>query len=260
MFTPISGRTAIVTGGTKGIGRGVAQVLAAAGADVVISGRDEAVGQAAAEELSGLGGGTVAYVRADVASEADCEALAAAAVERFGSIDIVCANAGMFPEVRLTDLTAAQIDEIFAINVRGAMLTVRACVPQLEASGHGRVLLTSSITGPITGYPGWTHYGATKAAMLGFMRSAAMELAPMGITVNAILPGNIATGGLDEMGADYLAAMIDSIPQRKLGAVEDIGNAALFLATDEAAYITGATLVVDGGQVLTESAGAMRAM
>jgi len=166
----------------------------------------------------------------------------------------------MFPERPLTEMTAAEIDEIFAINVRGAMLTVRACLPALEASGHGRVLLTSSITGPITGYPGWSHYGATKAALLGFMRSAAMELAPKGITVNTIMPGNIATGGLDEMGEDYLAAMIDSIPQRRLGSAHDIGHAALFLVTDEAAYVTGATLVVDGGQVLTESAGAMAAM
>lgn len=259
MFTPITGRTAIVTGATKGIGKGIAQVLSGAGANVVVSGRDAQTGAAAAEELSGLAG-AVRYVQADVAREADCERLAAAAVEQFGSIDIVCANAGMFPEVPLEQLTAAQIDEIFAVNVRGAMLTVRACLPQLEASGRGRVILTSSITGPITGYPGWSHYGATKAAMLGFMRSAAMELAPKGITVNAILPGNIATGGLDEMGADYLASMIDSIPQRRLGDVADIGHAALFLAADEAAYVTGATIVVDGGQVLTESAGAMAAM
>jgi 3-oxoacyl-[acyl-carrier protein] reductase len=256
LFTPISGRTAIVTGATKGIGHGIAAALAGAGANVVISGRDATVGAAAAAEL----GPSVRYVQADVASEADCEALAAATLDAFGAIDIVCANAGMFPEVPLTEMTAAQIDEIFAVNVRGAMLTVRACVPALAAGGHGRVVLTSSITGAITGYPGWSHYGATKAALLGFMRSAAMELAPRGITVNAILPGNIATGGLDEMGADYLAGMIDSIPQRKLGSVADIGNAALFLATDEASYITGATLVVDGGQVLTESAGAMTAM
>jgi 3-oxoacyl-[acyl-carrier protein] reductase len=130
---------------------------------------------------------------------------------------------------------------------------VQACLPHLAASGRGRVILTSSITGPITGYPGWTHYGASKAGQLGFMRTAAIELAASGITVNAVLPGNIATEGLDTMGADYQAGMIAAIPMRKLGSVDDIGYAALFFATDEAAYITGQTIIVDGGQVLPES-------
>jgi 3-oxoacyl-[acyl-carrier protein] reductase len=259
MFTPIAGRTAIVTGGTKGIGLGIAGVLAGAGVGVVVCGRDPDAGAAAEAALAGRPG-AVHFVPADLTRADDCERLAGAALEAFGSIDIVCANAGAFPERRLEDLTPAEIDDLFALNVRGAMLTVRACLPTLEASGHGRVIVTSSITGPVTGYPGWSHYGATKAALLGFMRSAAMELAPKRITVNAVLPGNIATGGLDEMGEDYLAAMTASIPQRRLGDPEDIGHACLFLSTDEAAYITGASLVVDGGQILTESAGSMDAM
>ena len=119
------------------------------------------------------------------------------------------------------------------------------------------MILTSSITGPITGFPGWSHYGASKAGQLGFMRTAAIELASSGITVNAVLPGNVATEGLDELGEGYEAAMAASIPLKRLGTVEDIGNAALFLATDEAAYITGQAIVVDGGQVLPESLAAM---
>jgi len=122
------------------------------------------------------------------------------------------------------------------------------------------VILTSSITGPITGYPGWSHYGASKAAQLGFMRTAAIELAPRGITVNAVLPGNIATEGLADLGAEYRRSMELSIPQRRLGEVTDIGNAALFFATDEAAYITGQALVIDGGQILPESLAALEAM
>ena len=140
------------------------------------------------------------------------------------------------------------------------MLSVQACLPHLKASGHGRVILTSSITGPVTGYPGWSHYGASKSAQLGFMRTAAIELAPMKITVNAVLPGNIATEGLADLGPEYRAAMEMSIPQRRLGDVEDIGNAALFFASDEAAYITGQALVVDGGQILPESLAALDAM
>ena len=152
------------------------------------------------------------------------------------------------------------MDAIFATNVKGNMFTVQACLPALEASGHGRVILTSSITGPITGYPGWSHYGASKAAQLGFLRTAAIELAPKGITVNAVLPGNIATEGLDELGEDYIRGMEAAIPQKRLGTVEDIGYAALFFATDEAGYVTGQQMVVDGGQVLPESPEAMAAM
>ncbi|HNM97355.1 MAG TPA: SDR family oxidoreductase, partial [Marmoricola sp.] len=131
--------------------------------------------------------------------------------------------------------------------------------PHLKASGRGRVIVTSSITGPVTGYPGWSHYGASKAAQLGFMRTAAIELAPHGITVNAVLPGNIATEGLADLGAEYRASMEASIPQGRLGDVTDIGNAALFFATDEAAYVTGQALVVDGGQILPESLEALQA-
>jgi len=254
LFTPVTGRTVIVTGGTKGIGKGIARVFAQAGANVVVVGRDRATGEAAAAELGAT------YVQADIAQAADCERMAAEAEQRFGDIDVLCANAGIFPDVKLADMTERDIDEIFAINVRGTMLSVKACMPALERSGHGRVVITSSITGPITGYPGWSHYGATKAAQLGFLRTAAIELAPRGITINAVMPGNIETEGLAEMGPDYRAAMEASIPQKKIGTVEDIGHAALFFASDEANYITGQTIVVDGGQVQPESLMALEAM
>ena len=142
---------------------------------------------------------------------------------------------------------------MIGVNVKGTFFVVQAALSPLTASGHGRVVVTSSITGPITGYPGWSHYGASKAAQLGFIRTAAMELAPKQITINAVLPGNIVTEGLADMGEEYLDSMASAIPAGRLGTVADIGNAALFFATDEAAYITGQTLVVDGGQVLPES-------
>ena len=247
MFTPLPDRVVLVTGGTKGIGKGIAGVFARAGANVVVAGRDRERGEAAAADL---GGG---YVAADVGRAEDCERMAAETVERFGGIDVLCANAGVFPDTKLADMTEADIDGIFATNVKGTMLSVKACLPALERSGHGRVVVTSSITGPITGFPGWSHYGATKAAQLGFVRTAAIELAAKGITINAVMPGNIETEGLAELGAEYRQQMEMSIPQGKLGRVEDIGNAALFLATDEASYITGQTIVIDGGQVLSES-------
>jgi 3-oxoacyl-[acyl-carrier protein] reductase len=258
VFTPITGRSVLITGGTKGIGKGIAGVFARAGARVTITGRDRAVGAQAAAELD-ADGGHVAYVCADVGIAADNERMVAEAVGRFGGLDVLCANAGVFPDARLEDMTEQDIDSIFATNIKGTMLAVKAAIPALSKSGHGRVILTSSITGPITGFPGWSHYGATKAAQLGFMRTAAIELASSGITVNAVLPGNVVSEGLTDLGEEYREKMESSIPMRKLGTVEDIGNAALFLATDEAAYITGQTIIVDGGQTLPESLLALEA-
>ena len=260
MFTSIEGRSVIVTGGTKGIGKGIARVFARAGANVLVTGRSEPDAQAVCRELNDLGRGRVTYFLGDVASKESCDAMAATAVDANGGIDILCANAGIFPDSKLAQMSEADMDLVLGTNVKGTLLSVQACLPALKASRAGRVILTSSITGPITGYPGWSHYGASKAAQLGFMRTASIELAPFGITVNAVLPGNIATEGLADLGPEYRAAMEASIPQKRLGEVDDIGNAALFFATDEAAYVTGQALVVDGGQVLPESLAALEAM
>ena len=259
MFTSIAGRAVVVTGGTRGIGKGIARVFARNGARVLITGRDSDVARATAEELDALAErpGEVSFIQADVSSREDCRRVAANAQERLGGIDVLCANAGIFPDARLEDLTESDLDQVLGTNLKGTILSVQACLPALAVSGHGRVILTSSITGPITGFPGWTHYGASKAGQLGFMRTAAIELAPKGITVNAVLPGNIATEGLADLGEDYASGMTAAIPMRRLGTVDEIGYAALFLATDEAAYITGQTIVVDGGQVLPESPEAM---
>jgi 3-oxoacyl-[acyl-carrier protein] reductase len=259
MFTSIAGRSVLVTGGTKGIGKGIARVFATSGANVVITGRDEAGARAAAAELTALGGGTVSYVLGDVASADSCRAMVAVAVERNGGLDVLCANAGIFPDSKLATMTEADMDLVLGTNVKGTMLSVQAALEALTASGRGRVILTSSITGPITGFPGWSHYGASKAAQLGFMRTASIELAPRGITVNAVLPGNVATEGLADLGPEYRASMEATIPLKKLGEVEDIGYAALFFATDEAAYITGQALVIDGGQVRRVSLAALDA-
>ena len=252
MFTSLAGRSAIVTGGSRGIGRGIADRLATAGVNVLVTGRDQDNLDACVAELAGRRG-TVSGLAADVTSPDDCARVVAVALERHGGLDIVCANAGIYPSGRIEDLTPEDIEQVIGVNVKGTFFIVQAALSPLTASGHGRVVVTSSITGPITGYPGWSHYGASKAAQLGFIRTAAMELAPKQITINAVLPGNIVTEGLADMGQEYLDSMASAIPAGRLGTVADIGNAALFFATDEAAYITGQTLVVDGGQVLPES-------
>ena len=258
MFTSIAGRAVVVTGATRGIGKGIAQVFAGAGARVLIVGRDAEAAKDMVAELSATGA-EASHVLADVSRREDCQRIAAAAAERFGGIDVLCANAGIFPASPLAEMTDQDIDEVLGTNLRGTILSVQACLPALAASGRGRVILTSSITGPITGFPGWAHYGASKAGQLGFLRTAAIELAASDITINAVLPGNIVTEGLDSLGEEYQAQMAASIPLRRLGTVEEIGHAALFLATDEAGYITGQTIVVDGGQVLPESLAALDA-
>jgi 3-oxoacyl-[acyl-carrier protein] reductase len=185
------------------------------------------------------------------------QAMAQAALDAFGAIDVLCANAGIFPSARLGDMTGAEFDRVLHTNLKGTFQAVCACLPAMKRRRSGRIVITSSITGPITGYAGWAHYGASKAGQLGFMRTAAIELAPYGITVNAVLPGNIATEGLAGLGEEYTRAMSASVPMGRLGSVLDIANAALFFATDEAAYITGQSLVIDGGQILPESLGAL---
>lgn len=251
MPQPSNRRSVLVTGGTRGIGKGIARTFLREGASVLLTGRDPAAGAAAVAELST--DGQVAFVAADVSRRSDCERMVAEAVDRFGGIDVLCANAGIFPEQPLAAMTDDDLDTVYAINVRGTVLSVQACLEALSRSPHGRIVLTSSITGPMTGSPGWSHYGASKAAQLGFMRTAAIELAARGITVNAVLPGNIVTEGLADLGTDYLASMTASVPLGRLGTVDEIGHAVAFLASPGAGYITGHALVVDGGQTLPES-------
>ncbi|MBL6932033.1 MAG: 3-oxoacyl-ACP reductase FabG [Rhodospirillales bacterium] len=249
MLTSISGRSVIVTGGSKGIGKGIARVFANQGARVLIVSRTLAEGEACAEEL---GNGSSAFA-ADVSDWDQSQAMAAEAVERHGGLDILCANAGCFPQTNIEDMDPSEWDMVMGTNLKGNFLSVKACLPALKKSDQGRVVLTSSITGPVTGFPGWSHYGASKSGQLGFMRTACIELAKFNITMNAVLPGNISTEGLDDLGEDYIKTMEASIPLKKIGVVEDIGNAALFLASKEANYITGQTIIVDGGQILPES-------
>jgi 3-oxoacyl-[acyl-carrier protein] reductase len=259
MLTSIEGRSAVVTGASKGIGKGIARVLASKGARVLVVARNNDAAEAAAAEMCASGGSAITCA-ADVSNWNDMQRMAAVALERHGSIDILCANAGVFPAAKLDLLTPEGWDEVMATNLKGTFLAIKACLPHMKARRRGRIVVTSSITGPITGYPGWSHYGASKAGQLGFVHTAAIELAPYNITINAVMPGNIKTEGLDGLGADYLGKMTASIPMKRLGSVEDIAYAALFFASDEAAYITGQTLVVDGGQVLPESLMALEEM
>ena len=261
MLTPVEGRSVIVTGASKGIGKGIASVFARHGAKVMLVARTRDAVEAAAEELagpiSGQGGGQVSAFAGDVTSWDDVQAMAAAAAERHGGIDVLCSNAGIYPQTKIEEMDPEEWDHVMATNLKSGFLTLKGCLPHLKNSDYGRVVITSSITGPVTGFPGWTHYGASKSGQLGFIRTACMEVAKYGITVNAVLPGNVLTEGLQELGEDYLKTMAATIPLNKLGTVDDIGYAALFLASKEAAYITGQTIIVDGGQIIPESVEAL---
>ena len=249
MTQSLKGRSVAVTGGSKGIGKGIARVFAQAGAKVAIIARHADQAEASAKEIGrgafGLAG--------DVTSLASMEKALKAVADKNGGLDVLCANAGIFPPAKLEDMTSEQWDEVVDTNLKGTFHSVKAAIPYMKKSDQGRIVLTSSITGPVTGFPGWTHYGATKAGQLGFMRTACIELAKYGITVNAVMPGNIITEGLAGMGEEYQKAMAASIPLKKLGTVEDIGYAALYFASKEAGYVTGQTIIVDGGQILPES-------
>lgn len=244
-------RVALVTGAGRGIGRGIAETFAKAGARVMVAALEANEVQAVVEAIRAEGGEATAHP-VDVADAESVQRLLEATRDAFGSLDVLCCNAGIYPSAELESMTEEEWDQMLDVNLKGTFLTVREALPLLKQSDAGRIVLTSSVTGPITGYAGWAHYGASKAGQLGFMRSAALEFAPHGITINAVQPGNILTEGLQEQGEAYLKEITDSIPLKRLGSPEDIAYAALFLGSREAGYITGQTLVIDGGQILPE--------
>lgn len=243
----LTDQVALVTGGAKGIGKGIVQTLAKAGAQVIIADIDKQQGAATAQELG------CSFKALDVTSQTACRSVVAEVLKEFGKLDILCSNTGIFPQASLEKMTEAEWDQTHNVNLKSAFFMVQAVLPGMRKNGYGRIVITSSITGAITGYPGWSHYGASKAGQLGFMRSAALECAREGITVNAVMPGNILTEGLAAQGEAYLEQMRRSIPTHSLGRPEDIGHAVCFLASKETGYITGQTIIIDGGQILPES-------
>ncbi len=243
----LTNKIALVTGGANGIGKGIVETLAKAGAKVMIGDIDEEAGEKTAKEVGGE------FYKLDVTDKNNAEQVVEDILGKHDRIDILAANTGIYPEVLIEDMTEEDWDKIQNINLKGIFFVVKPVLKAMKEQSYGRIILTSSITGDITGYPGGSIYGATKAGILGFMRSAALEYANYGVTVNAIQPGMIATEGLKKQLGILSEKGAEAVPMKRLGDPEDIGVAVCFFASEEAKYITGQSLVIDGGQILPET-------
>jgi len=251
----LDGKIALVTGAARGIGAAIASAFADAGATVMLANRSIEPALALARSLARRGRNVSAAEFA--ASESGCRAAVEAAVRTFGALDIVVHNAGGCRWTSLADMTSEILDEALTLNLKCCFWLANAALPHWRHRGAGRLLVTSSVTGPRVAMANAAHYAAAKAGVNGFIRAAALELAPRGITVNGVEPGFIAKdrGRLSQPATR--ARIEHYIPLGKMGDAEDIANAMLYLASPAASFITGQTIVVDGGTTLAESGFAM---
>ena len=247
-----SGKSVLVTGGAQGIGRAVVEAFALRGARVMIVDLRRAQAQALADELAPRGC-RVQAIELDLA-EATAVFDGVKGIERdWGCLDILVHNAGYFPLTAFEQITPAVLERTLAVNLSALFWLTQAALPMFQRQGGGCVLVTSSVTGPRVAYPGLSHYAASKAGVNGFIRSAALELAGDRVRVNGVEPGMIATPAMGNLGDAQVNADIASrVPLGRLGAPQDIAGAMLFLASDLASYITGQTIIVDGGSTLPE--------
>jgi 3-oxoacyl-[acyl-carrier protein] reductase len=241
----LEGKVVIVTGSARGIGRGIAQAMAAEGAVVVVADRDGAAGEGTAAEI----GPPAVAVQVDVADEASVAALARTVEERHGRIDVLVNNAGIATSARVAEMSLAMWAETIAVDLTGVFLCCRAVLPGMIARGAGRIVNIGSQLG-LRGAPALVHYSAAKAGVHGLTKALAREVAPHGITVNAIAPGPIDTEILAGIDDETMAGILAEIPLGRLGLVEEIAPTAVLLASDEGSYYTGSVLNVSGGHVM----------
>ena len=245
MKIDLTGRTALVTGSTRGIGRAIAETLSNAGARVAVVGRDQVRAAAAAEEI---GNGAQGFA-ADVADPAAVVALVAAVESAFGQIDILVNNAGLTRDNILFRIKDDDWNAVLDANLRGAFVAIRTASRGMIKRRWGRIVNIASIVG-LTGNKGQANYAASKAGLIGLTKSVAKELGSRNVLVNAVAPGFIDTDMTAAMTPEARAALSGQIPLERLGTPQDIANVVAFLASEQASYITGQTLVVDGGMVM----------
>jgi 3-oxoacyl-[acyl-carrier protein] reductase len=243
----LRGKVALITGGLNGLGREAALVFAREGARVAVCDLPPEGGELMAAIQAQVG--EPFYSSADVAQLSQVEAMVAAVLQRFGGIDILINNAGITRDATLLKMTPEQWNQVIAVNLSGVFHCTKAVAWHMVERGKGKIINTSSIVG-ISGNFGQTNYAATKAGLIGMTKTWARELGPKGITVNAVAPGFIATEMVKKMPEKVLQGMRERTPMRRLGEPRDVANAYLFLASDEADFINGAVLRVDGGLTL----------
>jgi 3-oxoacyl-[acyl-carrier protein] reductase len=251
----LDGRVALVTGVREGIGAEIARMLRNAGATIMLANRSLDQADKVAATMSGIGG----EVRTTIfsANEAGARNAVNAAVEAFGGLDIVVHNAGGCQWMSLDSLTSEVLEHTLALNLKSCFWLTQAALPALRVRGRGRILITSSVTGPRVAMLDAAHYAAAKAGVNGFIKAAALELAPDKITVNGVEPGFVAKGRGRLSEAVVRSRIERYIPLGHMGSPKDVAAAFLFLASDEAHWITGQTIVVDGGGTLPETGYAM---
>lgn len=252
----LKGKAAIVTGGAKGIGRGIAYRLAEAGAQVLIADMDEEEAQNIVADLASKGWAAEAFT-VDVSDEAGVQLMIETCKNKFGSVDILVNNAGIYPPVPISQLTEEQFNKVINVNLRSVFLTTKHVAEVMKTQGGGKIINITSIDALHPSMIGLAHYDASKHGMWGFTKNAALELAEHNIWVNAIAPGGIATPGVAAMnqGASLNEAatktFLAKIPMHRMGEPDEIGTVALFLASDMSSYMTGEQIVVDGGALLS---------
>jgi 3-oxoacyl-[acyl-carrier protein] reductase len=243
-------RTAVIIGGARGIGAGVVDVLVKEGARILLA--DIRIDLA--EEIAARYQGQVVAMKADIISASDMRHVVEEAVRLWGRLDILCQVAGIYPTHILEEIPEEEWDLVLGVNLKGAFLAMKAAIPVMKRHNYGRIILTGSITGPIVSWPEHAAYASSKAGLVGLAKTAAIECAAFGITVNVMAPGNVDTANVRrERGDEHMVNMARSVPSGRLATPEDCGRAVAFLASEGAGYITGTTLVLDGGQVLLEA-------
>lgn len=254
----LKGKTAVITGGAKGIGLGITQRLHEAGANVVVADTDDTTAQEVVSDLNEKRTHSALAVRVDVSQVLDVQNLISATTKEFGSLDIFVNNAGIFPAKTLRDMTIEDFHNVLAINLQGAFLCTKYASEQMILQGvSGKIINVTSIDALHPSMVGLSHYDASKHGLWGFTKNAALELAQHKIWVNAIAPGGIATPGVAAMQgnasaakSEDISAFLSRIPMHRMGEPDDIGKVALFLASDLSSYMTGSQIVVDGGVLL----------
>jgi len=241
----LQGQVAVVTGASRGIGKAIAQVLAANGARVVATATTVEGAQRVVDEIVAAGGDALA-VKVDVSVAADVEALFDAAIQKYGKVDILVNNAGITKDGLLMRMKESDWDQVLDVNLKGAFNCTKQAAKTMTKARYGRIINVSSVVGEM-GNPGQANYCASKAGLIGLTKSVARELATRNVTVNAVAPGFIETDMTNELSDKLKTALLEQIPLGRLGAAEDIAQAVLFLVSAGAAYITGQVLSVNGG-------------